>query len=577
MSREEQWNMSVAQDEKVETIKILITDRIAKEGVALLRTELPQAQIDERPGMKPDQLKAIIGEYHALIVRSETQITEDILAAATHLKIVGRAGVGVDNIDTEAATRQGIMVVNSPTGNIIAAAEHTIAMLMALARHLPAANASMKAGKWEKSRFLGIEVRNKVLGIVGLGKVGTEVARRALGLEMQVIAFDPYVSHEQARKIGVTMASMDEVLKQADFVTLHTSLTSGPQGTRGIIGARELSLVKPGARLINCARGGLIDEEALLSALNEGQLAGAALDVFSQEPIRDDAVLKQLLAHERVIATPHLGASTEEAQVGVATDVAEQIVSVLHGDFPRAAVNAPMILPETLKVLQPYMHLLEKMGRLYTQLQPGPLNKVELSCSGEIANYDLRPLQAALIKGLLESVSDAHVNMINAQLLAKQRGLEILEQKSTTPTEFANLVTLRLLSANGYTSSFAGKPGSGDEYVEVLSGAVMRGEPRIGCVGRYWTVFVPEGYILFCRNPDRPGMIGRVGTVLGKANVNIRHMDVGPIVRTPHPHDAQRSPDTALMIVSVDDPIPDWALQEIGAAGDIFGLTLVKL
>src|SRR6266567_458241 len=560
-----------------ETIKILITDRIAREGIELLHTQLPEAQIDERPGLKPEQLKAIIGEYHALIVRSETQVTGDILAAAVRLKIVGRAGVGVDNIDIEAATRQGIMVVNSPTGNIVAAAEHTIAMLMALARQIPAANNSTKNGKWEKSRFLGVEVRNKVLGIIGLGKVGTEVARRAQGLEMQVIAFDPYVAPEQARKLDVTMLSMEEVLQQADFVTLHTSLTGGPQGTRGLIGTHELQLLKPGARLINCARGGLIDEEALLNALQENRLAGVALDVFSQEPVGDNEILQRLLAHERVIATPHLGASTVEAQLSVATDVAEQIVAVLRGGFPRAAVNAPLILPETLHILQPYMHLVEQMGRLYTQLQPGPLNKIEFSCSGEIADYDLRPLQAALIKGLLESISDAHVNMINAQLLAKQWGLEIIEQKSPMPAEFANLVTMRVLNANGYTSSFAGKPGSGDEHVEVLSGTVMHGEPRVVQVGRYWTELIPEGYILFCRNPDQPGMIGRVGTVLGKANVNIRHMDVGPIVRTPHPRDAQLSPDTALMIVSVDDPIPDWALQEIGAAGDIFGLTLVKL
>src|SRR5437764_440363 len=559
-----------------ETIKILITDRIAREGIELLRTPLPEAQIDERPGLKPEQLKAIIGEYHALIVRSETQVTGDILAAAARLKIVARAGVGVDNIDTGASTRQGILVVNSPTGNIVAAAEHTIAMLMALARQIPAANTSTKAGKWEKSRFLGVEVRNKVLGIIGLGKVGTEVARRAQGLEMLVIAFDPFVAPEQARKLGVTMLSFEEVLKQADFVTLHTSLTSGPNGTKGLIGTQELDLLKPGARLINCARGGLIDEEALLNALNEDRLAGVALDVFSQEPVRDDNVLRQLLAHERVIATPHLGASTEEAQVGVATDVAEQIVAVLRGGFPRAAVNAPLILPETLKVLQPYMRLVEQMGRLYTQLQPGPLNKIEFSCSGEIANYDLRPLQAALVKGLPESISDAHVNMINAPFVAKQLALEIIEQKTTIPAEFANLITLRMMNANGYPSSFAGKPGSGDEHVEVISGAVMHGEPRIVRVGRYWVEFVPEGYILFCRNPDQPGMIGRVGTVLGKAHVNIRHMDVGPIVRTPRQRNPQQ-PDTALMIVSVDDPIPDWALQEIGAAGDIFGLTLVKL
>ncbi len=560
-----------------DTIKILITDRIAQEGLDLLRTQLPEAQIDERPGLKPEQLKAIIGDYTALIVRSETQVTEEVLAAATQMKIVGRAGVGVDNINTQAATRQGIIVVNSPTGNIIAAAEHSIAMLMALARHVPGANASMKAGKWEKSRFLGVEVRNKTLGVIGLGKVGSAVARRAQGLEMQIIAFDPFVSPEQARKLDATMMSLDEVLQQADFITLHTSLTAGPNGTRDLIGARELQLMKPTVRLINCARGGLIDEEALLNALNEKRIAGVALDVFSQEPIRDDAILKQLIAHERVIVTPHLGASTEEAQVGVATDVAEQVVSVLRGGFPRAAVNAPLILPETLKVLEPYMQLLERMGHLYTQLQPGPLHKIELSCSGDIANYDLRPLQAALIKGLLESISDAHVNMINAQLLAQQWGLEIVERKSTTPSEFANLVTLRVEDANGYAASFAGKAASSKERVDVISGTVMHGEARVVRVGRYWTEFIPAGYILFCHNPDQPGMIGRVGTVLGKAGVNIRHMDVGPTVRSPRPRDIQRSPDVALMVISVDEAIPQWALEEISKSGDIFGMTTVKL
>ena len=560
-----------------DTIKILITDRIAQEGLDLLRAQLPEAQIDERPGLKPEQLKAIIGDYTALIVRSETQVTDDVLAAATQMKIVGRAGVGVDNINTEAATRQGIIVVNSPTGNIIAAAEHSIAMLMALARHIPGANASMKAGKWEKSRFLGVEVRHKTLGVIGLGKVGSAVARRAQGLEMQIIAFDPFVAPEQARKLGATMMSLDEVLQQADFVTLHTSLTAGPNGTRGLIGARELQLMKPTVRLINCARGGLIDEEALLNALNEKRIAGVALDVFSQEPIRDDAILKQLIAHERVIVTPHLGASTEEAQVGVATDVAEQVVSVLRGGFPRAAVNAPLILPETLKVLEPYMQLLERMGHLYTQLQPGPLHKIELSCSGDIANYDLRPLQAALIKGLLESISDAHVNMINAQLLAQQWGLEIVERKSTTPSEFANLVTLRVEDANGYAASYAAKTATSKERVDVISGTVMHGEARVVRVGRYWTEFIPAGYILFCHNPDQPGMIGRVGTILGKAGVNIRHMDVGPTVRSPRPRDLQRSSDVALMVISVDEAIPQWALEEISESGDIFGITTVKL
>src|SRR5215472_13618445 len=294
--------MAEAQSTTEQAIKILITDRIAQEGIDLLHSQLPEVQVDQLVGLEAEQLRSIIGDYTALIVRSETQVTGDILAAAKRLKIVGRAGVGVDNIDTEAATRLGIMVVNSPTGNIVAAAEHTIAMLMALARHVPGANSSIKAGKWEKNRFLGVEVRNKTLGIIGLGKVGAEVAQRAQGLAMRVIAFDPYVASEHASKLDVTMLSMEEVLQQADFVTLHTSLTSGPQGTRGLIGTRELQLLKPGARMINCARGGLIDEEALLNALQENLLAGVALDVFSQEPIADNPVLKQLLTHERVIA-----------------------------------------------------------------------------------------------------------------------------------------------------------------------------------------------------------------------------------------------------------------------------------
>ncbi len=311
-------------------MRILITDPIAGEGIALLRRALPAAQIDERPGLSPAQLREVVGNYTALIVRSETQVTAEILAAAGCLKIVGRAGVGVDNIAIGAAAHRGITVVNSPTGNVIAAAEHTIAMLMALAWHIPAASSSMKAGMWEKSRFLGVGVANKTLGIIGLGKVGKEVARRTQGLEMRGIAFDPYVAQEHANALGVTMVSLDELLRRADFVTLHAQLSSGPQGTRGLIGARELSLLKPTARLINCARGGLIDEVALLQALHENRLAGAALDVFSQEPVRDDEVLRQLLADPRVIATPHLGASTEEAQIQVALDVAEQVASALR-------------------------------------------------------------------------------------------------------------------------------------------------------------------------------------------------------------------------------------------------------
>ncbi len=315
------------RNRRATAMRILVTDSIAQKGIDLLRTHLPDAQIDVRLDLTAEQLLAVIGQYIALIVRSETRVTSGILAAATHLKIVGRAGVGLDTIDTEAAKRYGIAVVNSPDGN-------TIALLLSLARHIPAATSSTRAGRWEKSHFMGVQVRNKVLGILGLGKVGKEVAQCAQGLGLQVIAFDPYVASEQAEQLGVTMLDMEDVLKQADFVTLHTTLTNG---TRGLIGAYELSLLKPGARLINCARGGLIDEEALLHALKENRLAGVALDVFSQEPIRDDAVLQQLLADPRVIATPHLGASTQEAQVQVAIDVAEQIVSFLRDSVLYAA------------------------------------------------------------------------------------------------------------------------------------------------------------------------------------------------------------------------------------------------
>jgi len=533
--------------------RVLITDPIAPEGVAYLRRF---TDVDERLGITPAELEAIIGDYEALVVRSETRVTAPVIRAAPRLKIIGRAGIGVDNIDIETATRQGVIVVNSPTGNIVAAAEHTIAMMLALARHIPAANCSLKAGRWERSRFMGMELRHKVLGIVGLGKVGSEVARRARGLEMQVIAADPFASPEHATKLGVSLVSLDELLTRADVVTIHASLTAS---TRGLLGRRELALMKPTARLINCARGGIVDEAALLEALEQGRLAGAALDVFSQEPpAHDNETLQRLIAADRVIVTPHLGASTEEAQVTVALDVAEQIVTVLQGGVARTAVNAPIILPETLKVIQPYVSLVEKMGRLYTQLHPGPLRRVELMCSGELAEYDHRLLKVALIKGLLESVSEARVNVVNAQLLAKQWGLEITERSTTAPEQYANLVTIRVVT-------------DGEEHV--LAGTIMWGEERIVRIDQYATDFDPQGRILICRNVDRPGMIGKVGTILGNANVNIRHMDVGPA----RVNGERRPGGEALMILSVDDEVPQWALDQIRATPNIFGLTMVQL
>jgi D-3-phosphoglycerate dehydrogenase / 2-oxoglutarate reductase len=540
-------------------LRVLVADPIAAEGVALLRTV---ADVDERYGLKPESLRAAIGAYDALVVRSETQVTADVIDAATRLRIIARAGVGVDNIDVEAATRRGVVVVNSPTGNIAAAAEHTIALLLALARHVPEANAALRAGRWERSRFVGTEVRGKTLGIVGLGKVGIEVARRAgdSGLGMRLIAADPYAAPDTARKLGVELMALDELLPQADFLTVHTSLTAG---TRGLIGADELAHMQPGARVINCARGGVIDEPALLAALESGHIGGAALDVFTKEPPAPGTPARALAEHPRVVATPHLGASTEEAQVNVALDVAEQVVEVLRGGTARAAVNAPLILPETLGELQPWMALVEKLGRLYTQLHPGPLHRVELAIAGAIAQFDTRPLTAALVKGLLESISEAHVNLVNAPVLARDWGLEVTESRSTHEEQYANLVTLRVAA-------------DGREMPNVLAGTITWGEERIVRVDQYATDFVPSGHILVCRNLDRPGMIGSVGTILGNAGVNIAHMDVGPS-RGARMGQGHEPGGEALMVLSLDDAVPAEAIERIRATTDIFSITSVEV
>ncbi len=543
--------------------RILVADPIAREGMELLHTF---ASVDARHGLTSDELIAAIPDYDALIVRSETRVTPEVIAAGVRLRVIARAGVGVDNISVDAATRRGIIVVNSPTGNIAAAAEHTVALLFALARHIPDATASLREGRWERSRFVGAEIRGKTLGIIGLGKVGAEVARRAGegGLGMRLLATDPYASPETARALNVEMVALEELLAQSDFVTIHTALTGG---TRGLIGADELALMKPAARIINCARGGIVDEAALLAALESDALAGAALDVYSQEPPTDNPTIRALIAHPHLIATPHLGASTEEAQISVAVDVVEQVEEILRGGAARAAVNAPMILPEAMRQLQPWMALVEKLGRLYTQLHPGPLRRAELSVSGEIASYDTRPLSAALVKGLLESVSEAHVNLVNAPIVAREWGLELVDSRTTAQEQYANLVTIRVTADGPETPA------------SILSATITWGTERVVRVDRYATDFVPRGHILFARNLDRPGMVGRVGTILGEAGVNISHMDVGPVasVTGSHARNGGQAGGEALMILSLDGPVPDDALERIHEADGIFGITSVVL
>lgn len=553
--------MSDQQDQQDQRPRVLVADPIAAEGIDILHSF---AEVDERFGLGADGLVTAIPQYDALVVRSETKVTADAISAGSKLRIIGRAGVGVDNIDVDAATHRGVVVVNSPTGNIVAAAEHTVALLLTMARRIPAANEAMRQGRWERSKFVGAEVRGKTLGVIGLGKVGSEVARRAgeSGLGMRLIAHDPYANPDNARKLNAELVSLDELLEQSDFVTVHTVLNSG---TRGLISVEELAKMKPTARIINCARGGVVDEEALLDALREGRLAGAALDVFTKEPPFSSPTLVELIARPDVVVTPHLGASTEEAQVLVAVDVAEQMRDVFRGGAPRAAVNAPLILPETLRQLEPWMALVEKLGRLYMQLHPGALKRVEFGVAGEIAQFDTRPLTTALIKGLLEPVSEAHVNLVNAQVVAREWGMEVTESRSTIHEQYANLVTVQV------------SPDGAEAERHILAGTVAWGEERIVRVDRYVTDFAPRGHILLARNLDRPGMIGKVGVILGDAGVNIAHMDVGPVAVGDAAGRTRQSGGEALMALSLDDAVPEDALDKIRHTDGIMDVRSVEL
>ncbi len=523
--------------------KVLITDNVAAEGIELLQKNVPT---DIKRGLTPDELVDIIGDYDALVVRSETKVTGPVIEAGRNLKVVARAGIGVDNIDLDAATRAGIAVVNAPIGNTVAAAEHTLALMLALARNVPQAYASMKEGQWQRSAFMGIEVRNKTLGIIGLGRVGSEVARRAGSFGMRLIAFDPFVAPDFAARLGVTTMTLDELLPQADFITLHTPLTSG---TTKMINKEQLAKMKPGARLINVARGELVDEDALLEALENEQLAGVALDVFTNEPPGD----LPLLRHPRLMATPHLGASTQEAQREVAIEAAEQVIAVLNGQPARNTVNAPFVPPEVHAILAPYVPVASMVGRLLTNMARGQFIGVTLRYQGEIATHNTAILKAAALVGLLSPVSGEVVNMINAPVLAQQRGLQITEQTSSDGREYASLISATLHT-------------TGDDIT--IAGTSLRDEPHLVRVNDYWMDVAPSTpYLLFVDNQDQPGTIGAVGTVAGRRNINISFMEVGRI--------APRG--QAMMVLGVDDPISAEALAEIMALPQIDNARVVAM
>lgn len=509
--------------------RILVAERLGEPGLDLLQQK---AQVDLRLNLSPSELAATIPSYHALIVRSSTRVDAALLQAGRNLVVVGRAGVGVDNIDVEAATRCGIAVVNAPTTNTIAAGEQTIALMFALARQIPLADHSVRARQWQRERFSGVELVGKRLGLIGLGRVGGEVARRAVGLGMEVVAYDPYVSTERAQQWQVKLISFPELLASSDFISLHAPLT---RETKTLLGAKEFASIKPGARLINAARGALVDEDALLDALDGGRLAGAALDVFAHEP-PDNA---RLLEHPRVVLTPHIGGSTQESQQRVALEIAGEVLAVLEGRPARFAVNAPLVPPALAPLLPPFIDLAERLGRFYLQWVGGPLESLEIEYTGSLASEETAVLTAAVIKGLLEPIHEDRVNLVNAARVAQMHGLKVSERKVQDTTRFDNVIGLR--------------------GARRVAGTVLQDQPHIVQLDDYWVDFVATGQLLLLRHRDRPGMIGKIGTLLGSADVNIAAMQV-----------ARNAPrGEAIMVLSLDDAVPPAVFETVRQVPDI--------
>ncbi len=526
------------------TIRVLVADKLSEEGIKLLKAE-PQLSVDIKTGLSPQELAAIVGPYHGLVVRSATKVTAEVIAAAKNLRVIGRAGVGLDNVDADAATQRGIIVMNVPAGNTISTAEHTVTMMLALARRIPQASASLRGGAWERAKFVGTEVFGKTLGIVGLGKIGTEVAKRAQAFGMEVLAYDPFLSTQKAQQLEIQLADLPTIYAQADFITVHVPLTDE---TRGMIGAKEMAQMKKGVRLINCARGGIIHEQQLADAITSGQVAGAAIDVFEQEPPPKDHPLIKL---DQVVCVPHLGASTEEAQFNVAIEVVKQVADALLGRGIRNAVNMPSLDAQTMKALQPYITLGERIGSLAAQLT-GKIAEVCVTYVGELTGHDTSAVTMAVLKGLLTPIVGENVNYVNAALIAAERGIKLVEAKASQLDEYANLLALEV-RGDGKTLAIAG----------TLS---ARREPRIVKIDRYAVEVAPEGCLLVIRNQDKPGIIGGLGTLLGKANINIAGMSNGR--ETPG--------GQAVTIFNIDGPVSADILEQGKTLAHVVEAKLIK-
>ncbi len=529
-----------------EVQRVLVSDELSESGLAPLYAA-NNLEVVIKTNLTPTQLIEEIPHYQALLVRSSTQVTADVLQAGKNLQVVARAGVGVDNIDLSAATHAGVIVVNAPTGNVVAAAEHTIAMLMAMARNIPQADAHVRGGQWKRSQFMGVEIRDKVLGTVGLGRVAQEVVERAKGLGMSVLAYDPYVTAEYAAQRGVTLTDLDSLLAGADFITFHVPLTDA---TRHLISTEQFHKMKPGVRILNVARGGVIDENALAEAVKSGHVAGAALDVFEDEPLAADSPLRAL---SQVVLTPHLGGSTVEAQEKVAVDVALQVIDVLEGRPARYAVNAPILPPKALDFLIPYIDLAERMGRFLRQLNTQGIDRLEVTAHGSVAEYNLDYIVAAAVKGTLSGIVEDRVNLVNARLLAERRSIEIMERKSHHHHErYEELLTVSVTCR-------------GEEMT--VRGAMLHGIPTLVAIDEMWVEFPAEGFLLLTSHRDRPGIIGRVGTLLGQSDVNISFMHVG-----------RRAPrGESIMVLGTDEAIPAAIERELASVVDISWVKAVSL
>jgi D-3-phosphoglycerate dehydrogenase len=524
----------------MKNVKVLITEPFENEGKEILIKE--GFQVDEVGKISKEELLNIISPYDVLIVRSGTKVTREVIEKGENLKIIGRAGVGLDNIDIEAATEYGIIVMNAPEGNTISAAEHTIALIFSLARNIPIANQTLKNGKWEKKKFVGTELYGKTLGIIGLGRIGKRVANLAKGIGMKVIGYDPYVSEEEIRELGITMVNFEGVLKQADILTFHLPLT---EETYHMISDKEFEIMKDGVMIVNCARGGIIDEEALVRYLKKGKVKGAALDVFEKEPIESSP----LFEFENVIVTPHLGASTKEAQINVACQLATQIVEAINKKIVKNAVNFPSMDEKSLEKLRGYLSLGEKIGIFLRQLFDGEFKNIEITYSGEITNYDLSLLRANILVGLLKD--EKKINAVNALLIMKEKGIKLVEKREKTGVEFTNLITVEIKNSKSVS----------------VSGTLVRNEGRIVKIDGFSVEAVPEGVLLVCYNEDKPGIMGHIGTILGQKGINIASMTLG----------RKEKGGPAITVLNLDQEVDEEVLYKIKEFPAINSVRLVRI